>query len=59
LSVEFNSIGPSKLKVPEPSICALTAALVASTKRRFGVEVLPKASIYQAVALSVALPKLT
>jgi hypothetical protein len=41
LNVEFNSIGPSKLKVPEPSICALTAALLTSTKRRLGVEVLP------------------
>jgi hypothetical protein len=41
LNVEFNSIGLSKTKFPEPSICALTAELLTSTKRRFGVEVFP------------------
>jgi hypothetical protein len=40
-NVEFSSIGPSKRKFPVPSICALTAAELASTKRRLGVDVLP------------------
>jgi hypothetical protein len=41
LSVEFNLIGLSKLKFPAPSICALTAPLLTSIKRRVGVEVPP------------------